>query len=309
MKRKGCAFILYAALLLVQPAGAEAPGEGHEAPGEGQAQTTAPEQVSTQEPSDVEGQAAESSLSEQEAMAILKRMAEFLAQTPQFSVKLRVGYDVVQTSGQKIEFGERRKLTLRRPDRLRIEHEQSDGDQGFVVFDGKDITVFGAAQNIYAQASKPGDIDGAITYFVRDLGMRLPLALLFVARLPAEIERRVESADYVEKSVITDVPTHHLAARTAGVDFQVWVAEGDKPLPQRVVITYQDTEGEPQFWAEFSDWNLAPATPESLFVFTPPEGAERIPFLAQLQPPAAPEPEMPPTGEAPQATDETGEPK
>ncbi len=37
--------------------------------------------------------------------ALLMRMADFLSKTPRFSVGIRNGYDVVQESGQKIEFG------------------------------------------------------------------------------------------------------------------------------------------------------------------------------------------------------------
>ena len=60
------------------------------------------------------------------------------------------------------------------------------------------------------------------------------------------------------------MPCDHIAARTATVDFQVWVAEGERPLPRRVVITYLEEEGQPQFRAQFSDWNLTPEVPESL---------------------------------------------
>jgi hypothetical protein len=58
----------------------------------------------------------------------------------------------------------------------------------------------------------------------------------------------------------------------------VWVAQGDKPLLQRLIITYKREEGEPQRWAQFRDWNLSPDVPDSVFAFTPPEGAEKIPF-------------------------------
>jgi hypothetical protein len=44
-------------------------------------------------------------------------MASFLAKAPRLSVTADCSYDVVQDSGQKIEFGEVRAITLRRPDR------------------------------------------------------------------------------------------------------------------------------------------------------------------------------------------------
>ena len=47
--------------------------------------------------------------SEQQAIAILKNMGQYLAQAERFSVTIRDGYDAVQQSGQKVEFGEVRK--------------------------------------------------------------------------------------------------------------------------------------------------------------------------------------------------------
>ncbi|KDR37498.1 hypothetical protein BG61_18125, partial [Caballeronia glathei] len=186
------------------------------------------------------------------------KMAEFLGGTPNFRVGVRSGYDAVQPSGQKIEFGEYRTVTLSRPDRLRIESERSDGAKTLVVLTGKEIALVDFSSKVYATAPQPGTLDESIVYFVRDLGMRLPLAALLLNRLPAELQDRVRSVNYVEKTSIYGTASHHLAARTDTVDLQVWVADGDKPLPQRIVLTYKKAAGQPQFWAQFIDWNLAP---------------------------------------------------
>jgi hypothetical protein len=209
-------------------------------------------------------------------------MAEFLAKSPRFSVNLRTSYDAVQASGQKIEFGETRKFTVSRPNGLRVESEHSDGEKHLVLYDGKDITVFTPSQNVYAQASKPGGIDAAIMYFLKDLHMRLPLAMLLTSRFPAELERRTQALDYVERTEIQGTPAHHLAGQTETVDYQVWIAEGAQPLPLRVVLTYKNAEGQPQFRAQFADWNFSPEIQDAQFAFTPPEGAQKIAFLAQL---------------------------
>jgi len=218
-----------------------------------------------------------------EAMTLLMRTADFLSQSPQFSVTIRDGYDVLQESGQKIEFGEVRNIVVRRPDRFRSDIERSDGQKGLVLFDGKDIIVFSGKDKVFAKASRPGDLDGAVTYLLSDLKMRLPLAMMFLSRLPFEIEKRVRSVEMVERSVIMDVPCFHLAARTDEVDFQIWIPAEGEPLPRRIVITYKHDDGQPQFWANFSDWNLSPNPADSLFVFAPAEGVREIPFLAQMK--------------------------
>jgi len=235
-----------------------------------------------------EKQSSAQSPSELQAMSILKNMSEYLAHAGRFSVTIRDGYDVVQESGQKIEFGELRLVTVSRPDRLRIEVERSDGQKGLVTFDGKDITIYTANDNIYATTSRQGTLDQAIKYAVDDLKIRMPLALMLLSTLPSELENLGVSADYVEKTTIVDAPCDHLAVRTAGgVDFQVWVAQGDEPLPRRIVITYKDENGQPQSWADFSNWNLAPDVSDALFAFTKPNGAERIQFLAEVRSTAA----------------------
>src|SRR6185295_8114995 len=157
-----------------------------------------------------------------------------------------------------IEFGETRNITVSRPSGLRVEVEQSDGDKKLVLYEGKQITAFSSSQNVYAQVSKPGDIDSAVVYFVKDLHMRLPLAGIVLSRFPVEIERRTRSLDYVERTVMDGKPAHHLTGRTATVDYQFWIAEGPQPLLLRAVLTYKNAEGDPQFRAQFSDWNLAP---------------------------------------------------
>lgn len=225
-------------------------------------------QAATPEPTDAKG--------------ILQRMANYLAKTQAFSVNLSDSYDTVQASGEKIEFSSTRKVLVSRPNGLRVEHEASDGDKQIVLYDGKDITVFSPADNVYAQTAKPGGIDEAVKYFLKDLNMRLPLAVLLVSQLPTELESRTESLAYVEKTIVNGQPTHHLSARTQTVDYQVWIAEGAKPLPLRVVLTYKLAEGQPQFRAQFSDWNLAPQIDTAQFAYTPAEGAKKIAFLAQV---------------------------
>ena len=163
------------------------------------------------------------------AMEQLLRMANHLSSLKAFSVALQTGYDVVQESGQKIEFGEQRNLTLVRPDRFRVDATASDGGESVTLFDGKTLTLYDKDEGVYATTERPGDIDSAIAYFVKDLQMRLPLALLFVTDLPKQLERRVTEAAIVETTQIGGAPCLHIAARAESVDVQVWLpTSGDR---------------------------------------------------------------------------------
>ena len=217
-----------------------------------------------------------------QARAIMMKMAQFLAGVPRFRVSLKSGYDAVQSSGQKIQFMEDRTVTVNRPGRLRIEGRASDGRKALTLFTGKEVVLVDYASKVYATAPQPGSLDETIVYFVRDLGMRLPLAAMLMGRLPAELQERVSSVEYVGRTSIDGAASHHIAARTATVDVQMWVADSAQPLPQRVVLTYKKERGEPQFWAEFSKWNLAPEINDATFAAQVPVGLQKIAFAAQL---------------------------
>ena len=157
-----------------------------------------------------------------------------------------------------------------------------------MIFNGKDLTVYTADKNVYATVARQGSLDQVIKYALEDLKIRVPLAVMLLSTLPSALDNLVVSADYVETTTITDVPCDHVAARSSrGVDFQVWVAQGSQPLPKRVVVTYKEEPGQPQFWGDLSSWNLAPELSDALFTFTPPEGADRIQFLTEVRGAAA----------------------
>src|SRR5882724_8523896 len=216
-----------------------------------------------------------------QAMTILQRMADFLSQAQRFSVTTEIGFDVVQASGEKLAFGETRQFLIRRPDRVRVDITKRDGDTSGFIFNGQEIAVFNTREKVYATAARPGTLDEAIAYFINDLDMRFPLAEFFSTRLAEALKAKVRSAYNVGAERIMGVPCEHVALRGDQNDMQLWVAQGDQPLPCRLVITYRAAEGQPQFWAQFSDWNLSPDVSDAQFAFTPPEGATRIAFAAR----------------------------
>ncbi|MFZ2508309.1 MAG: DUF2092 domain-containing protein, partial [Steroidobacteraceae bacterium] len=103
----------------------------------------------------------------------------------------------------------------------------------------------------------------------------------------------------VESTAILGPTAHHIAAQTNTVDFQVWIAEGERPLPLRIVLTYKNDPGQPQFRALFLDWNKTPEPAADAFVFTPPKDAHKILFAVQGPAAQAGAPAAEPTGSQP----------
>jgi hypothetical protein len=218
-----------------------------------------------------------------EVKGLLKQSADFLAAQSSFGFRAHVGFDVVQLNGQKLEFGATRKVTLRRPDRLRIDVTQRDGDRIALFFDGEQIAIDLPEEKAYVAAKKPGTLDAAIDYLVDDLDTPAPLHEFLSSNFYDGVKDEIRAGFYVEEAAVGERRCHHLAFRTSEVDVQIWIEDGERPLPCRLVITHKQEEGSPQFWAQFHDWDLSPKTPDSLFEYTPPEGAERLALQTAIQ--------------------------
>ena len=221
------------------------------------------------------------------ALKSIERLSEFMTKSKQFGVTVDVAYDVVQEWGQKLEFGETRQMTLRRPDRFKVETTDRTGEVSGVVFDGQQIGAFNVKDKIYATTPQTGTIDDAIAHVVDDLGMRLPMAAIFQGRLAQDVKTWARELRYVEECTIAGVATDHVALHGDWEDVQLWIARGDRPLLQRIVITYHRAEGKPQFSAQLRDWNLTPDVADAIFAFTPPAGATKIAFQPRRPIPGA----------------------
>jgi hypothetical protein len=217
-----------------------------------------------------------------EVLAELKLTADFLAAQQSLYFEAALGYDVVQATGQKLEFGGSRKITMRRPNRVKAHAESREGTEATLFFDGKSISIDLADENAYVSIEKPGSLDTAFDYLAEDLGVPTPLADLLSNNFYADIADRIVAGFVVGESKIGNTECVHVAFTTEDIDVQMWIENSDRPLPQRFVITYRDAEGSPQFWAQLMNWDLKPKTPDSLFAYTPPKGAERIPFAATV---------------------------
>jgi hypothetical protein len=201
---------------------------------------------------------------------------------PAFSFTIRSGYDAIQPDGQSIEFGDYRRILIDRPNGMRVDRVRSDGEQGVMLFDGKTVTVFNQNDNVYSRQPLTGSVDDALVYLVKDLQVAFPLARLLHTGFPKMVEERFSEVRLVEESVLFDTVTNHLAIRTAEVDVQMWITQGDQPLLQRIIIVYKNAPGQPQFRAYLDDWTIAPLMEDDAFNFNPPEGAEQIPLVLRV---------------------------
>jgi hypothetical protein len=243
-------------------------------------------------PSPAEEASPREATPDEATVALTRASLDFLRARPAFSFAVESSYEAVQDDGVKLEFVRFQRYLVRRPDRLRIEREDATGARRTMLFDGSVITILDATQGLYAQASHAGDIDAAVD-FVRDiLSAPIPLAELLLNDPRPQVEWELEEASTIGTETIDGRRCEHVLLRNPDADVQLWIAQGEQPVPVRMVILYHEEEGRPVFRARFFDWHFQPEVPDDVFAFQAPEGAERIPFAVRPRtdrPPPPPE--------------------
>jgi hypothetical protein len=216
---------------------------------------------------------------DEKADKILKEMSENLAALKKFSFTSRGYYEVyVDSVVKKIQITNMGKLSLQKPDKLKVEREGEKADLEMYLNNGQ-FTLYGTKNNMYATASTGADLDKTVDYLKENLGIYLPAGDLLYSDVYKTLTQDVVSSAYVGQSMAGDVLCDHLAFSAKEVDWQIWVEAGENKLPRRYVITSRKEEGMPEYAIEISEWNTKPKLKDKLFVFNPPSGAVKIDFL------------------------------
>ena len=219
-----------------------------------------------------------------EAVAVLRALSDHLAGLSEFSYRYEASHDTVQSSGLKVEFGSARRILVSRPDRLRMDGERRDGVRNTIVFSGEKIFAYAPDQQVYASADQPGDLDEAIAFAIQELRLKAPVSGLVSSNFFDDAMQNLKRAYYLGVSRLTGEDCDHLLLSNDFTDFQLWVTRTPTPVLQRVVITYREEPGQPQFRAHFMDWNLDPEIAPEDLNFVPPEDAARVRFYVEARP-------------------------
>ena len=209
---------------------------------------------------------------------LLSEMGKTLAAARQFSFRADIVYDDMLPSAQKIQLAAIEDVAVRRPDRAYVEYEGDVGSKR-LWFDGKRMTLYDGAENVYATTPTPDKIDGAIRKLTDEHGFTPPLSDFLQANPYAVLKEHAQLGAYLGLHDVAGTRCHHLAFVDKEFDWQIWIEDGTQLVPRKLVITYKTLPGSPQFAAVLSKWNLDERLADATFVPFLPAGAVPIEFL------------------------------
>ena len=156
---------------------------------------------------------------------------------------------------------------------------QSTGDDGRhdLFYDGKSVTMFFPDRKQYAVIAASGDISSALGQVQNKLAIDFPLVDFFTEAPDKSFLSGVTAGWQVGTSKVDGVECRHLFfSQRGGIDLQLWVENNDAAIPHRLIVTYRLLPSQPEFIAEFANWDAGVHPSEAEFTFHPPAGATRL---------------------------------
>lgn len=210
-----------------------------------------------------------------EADRALRKMTDYLASLQSFRVQSSAKDEVVLKTGQKIDLSSQSETTVQRPNKLRSEQIGAKGGLAF-VYDGKSMTLACASSGAYTTKPAPPTIDGAIDQAREKMGIEAPGADLLYSKPYEILTEQVTSGQLIGHETVEGVPVTHLAFQGEEVDWQIWIKDGDEPVPVWFSIITKTMPSQPEFEVHMSHWETKASIPAGTFAFQAPANGTRV---------------------------------
>lgn len=220
------------------------------------------------------------------AINALKKMGSYLRSLANFQVKADISTEEVREDGLKVQENSVATLVAARPNRLRIEVANERRPRQ-MFYDGKTFTLFAPQLSYYASIDAPPTINELADRLDSLYNLNMPFVDLFRWGTDQSDINDLTSAVDLGPSQIDGTTCQQYAFRQDGLDWQVWIQNGDYPLPRKIVLTTTTDDARPQYMATYT-WNLAPSFSNDAFTFVPGKDAKRITIAQWRQPQVTP---------------------
>lgn len=210
------------------------------------------------------------------ARELFGKMSDYLGSQQAFSFDYDASLDVVTDEGQRLTIASSGSVAMERPGNLTASRNGGFASVAF-SFDGTTLTVLNRNDNVFAKADIPGSVDHLINE-LRDTYRRpLPAADLLLPDVEGALGPLFTDVKDLGSGVIRGVECDHLAFRADGVDLQLWIAQGEAPIPCRYSVTSTDVDGSPAYRVDVYGWTTGANASAATAIEIPADAQEVAP--------------------------------
>lgn len=188
-----------------------------------------------------------------QAAEILQNMSYFLGSKQEYTFKADAMFDTIITGERKIMYSASETVFIQKPDKFTIEYVTDIG--GYKIwYNAGQATILSLPTNDFTLTTLPGNIDAALRKLLEQYNFSPALSEFLFINTFKEMTQNVTAGAYFGTSNVFGTKCNHLAFTEADIDWQVWIDAGRRPVPRKLVITYKNRPGSPQFIAILKDW-------------------------------------------------------
>lgn len=209
------------------------------------------------------------------ADALLKKMSDYVGDLKSFTVDAYLIEEQIMADGFKMSVLQSGRVKVQRPEQFFISRKGMEQNQQF-FYNGSHLVINNNHSGLYINVPVTGNVDDVLDAAADTFGIDMPGRDVVSTDAYTALMEPVEESSYLGAVEIDGAMCRQLVFRSDEVDWQLWVQEGDRPLPCRYTITSKWTYAAPQYTVTFSNWKLNVDIPSATFDFTAPDGAKSV---------------------------------
>lgn len=213
-----------------------------------------------------------------EAVRLLKKSMDYVGGLSRFRVEVSNLHEDLLPSGHRVDYQSVAVGTVVRPNKIRGSRLGAGVEQD-LIYDGTTLTVYNPPQQAYASVAAPPTIPGMFEMASDSLGLYIPITDLIWPDVFPLLMEGVTMAAVVDQELVGGVICTHLVFSRPGADFQIWIPVEGAPLPLKYIVTDTSTPALLSIVSTMSKWDTNPRVADDYFTFTPPAGAQQVPFI------------------------------
>jgi hypothetical protein len=213
------------------------------------------------------------------AVDLIDKMSAVIGELGSVSFDLQTSNDVMNDIMEnERQFGTH-EVQMLGPNKMAV-HSRGDKGNRAMWYNGEVLTYYSFDENNYVTVEAPDTIITMIDSMHATFDFKFPAADLFYPTLTDDILDNFDSVKYLGLKMVDGQECFHIMGSSKTMSFQLWIANDAFFLPKRYLFidkekSYQQHEG------TFTNWELNPVLPESMFDFVPPKNAKLISILSK----------------------------
>src|SRR5215510_15855650 len=215
----------------------------------------------------------QSNTDDPKALTVINRMADNIGALHSCTFRLNVSRDEWNAdAGMLVKLSDSHEVFLVGPDKMLVNTTGDAGHRGF-WYDGKEAYSYWYGENNYGRVSAPPTIIEMIKSIHEAYGVDFPAADLLFPTFIDDLVAQSQRITFRKPVRIGDQECFHILAKGTAQDMELWIANDAATLPVKYLFRTREKGQVTEYEGTFSDWQMNPDLPPTLFRFTPPPGS------------------------------------